>query len=208
MKTTFMELPHFPPPELEQVRLGLQDSERMLSASPAPPPKMACVMLGMKSMLMMNAMKTMSRDQVRKPHLDRIVAIEGLLNKGVHEAGPHEDESGGDGANHGEADKHIKEVKELASEMSGHQQRDKDRSEECGHAVEDEGAAVDDEEDGGSEAKNDLHDEVAEDLLADSSRRWHSRVVAGRLEELERSCRASSDRSAAPSPGRYRRRSD
>ena len=43
-------------------------------------------------------------DEVRQPHSDGIVTIEGLLQEGVHEAFPHENESGCDGADHREAE--------------------------------------------------------------------------------------------------------
>ena len=125
-----------------------------------------------------------ARDEVRHPHLHRIVAVEGLLDKAVHEPGPDEDESGGNGANHGEADEHIKEVKELCTEVLGHQQRDEDRTEKCRHAVQNEGAAIDDKQNRGCESEHDLHDDVAKDLERCGERR-HRRAVAGRLEKLQ-----------------------
>ena len=73
--------------------------------------------------------------------------------KCVHKTGPDEDESGGHGADHGEADQHIEEVKELGAEGPGHQQRNEDRTEERRHAIEDEGAAIDDEQDCGCDAQ-------------------------------------------------------
>ncbi len=125
-----------------------------------------------------------ARDQIRKPHLHRIVAVEGLLDEAIHESGPHEDEGSGNGANHGEADEHIQEVEELRSEGSGHQQWNEDRPEERRHSVQDEGAAVDEEEDRGRESEKYLHEEVAEDLNRRGEGR-HCRIVTGGLEELQ-----------------------
>ena len=65
-----------------------------------------------------------------------------------------------------------------------HQQRHEDGTEERGHAVEDEGAAIDEEENRGCDAQQALHNEVAEDLNRSHQRR-HGRVVAGGLEKLK-----------------------
>src|ERR1700729_4216398 len=54
-----------------------------------------------------------ARDEVCKPHLHGIVAIEGLLNKCVHEAGPNEDERACHRPDHRETKEHVEEVKEL-----------------------------------------------------------------------------------------------
>ena len=125
-----------------------------------------------------------ARDEIGNPHLHRIVAVEGLLEKRVHESGPHKDEGGGYGTNHREADEHVEEVEELRSEGLCHQQRNEDRAKQCSHAVEDEGAAIDDEQDRRCEAKHDLHNEVAKDLNW-SGERWHSASIASSLEKLE-----------------------
>src|SRR6185437_1895671 len=98
--------------------------------------------------------------QVGKPHLHRIISIESLLDKGIHKTTPNEDKSGSDGANHGKADKYVEEVKELSAEGLRHQQRNKDRAEQCGHAVKNEGAAIDHKEDSRRETQQPLHDEV------------------------------------------------
>jgi hypothetical protein len=68
-------------------------------------------------------------DEVGEPHLHRIVPVECLLNEGVQEPGPDEDEGRCDCPDHGEADEHIEEAKELRPERLCHEQRDKDRSE-------------------------------------------------------------------------------
>src|SRR6185437_5142534 len=52
-------------------------------------------------------------NEVGKPHLNRIISVEGLLQKSIHESGPDEDESACHGPDHRKAQKHIKEMKEL-----------------------------------------------------------------------------------------------
>src|SRR5215469_1742087 len=59
-------------------------------------------------------------NEIRKPHLHRIISIEGLLDKGIHESAPYEDEGSGDGPNHGESDEYVKKVKELRSDRLRH----------------------------------------------------------------------------------------
>ncbi len=78
-------------------------------------------------MLTMKATNTIvTGSEIGHPHSHRVVAIECLLYERRQEAGPDEDEGCGDGANHGEAEKRIEELEELAAKALRHVQRDKE----------------------------------------------------------------------------------
>src|SRR5579883_843206 len=76
-----------------------------------------------------------ARDKIRDPHLHGIVPIEGLLEEAIHKTCPDIDEGSGNGADHGEAQQHIQEVKELGFEAVRHEQRDEHGTEESGDSV-------------------------------------------------------------------------
>ena len=71
-------------------------------------------------------------------------------------------------------------MKKLGTKCLGHQQWHEDGAEQCGHAIEDECAAIDEEKNRRRDTQQSLHNEVTEDLNRGRERR-HRGIVAGCL---------------------------